>query len=315
MKNETNLKSDVYTKVANRLLEIMDKGLIPWRKPWRGVHGEIFAGCISYSTGKPYSLLNHVLCEFRDGDYITFAQAKKLGGNVKRGAKGYPVVFWSFVEKDATDQDGNKRYNERGEVVKASYPVLKWYHVFNVEDCENIPARKKSGVNAGDDTPAVELDPIEAADKVASDYVARESIALHITKSNDAYYRPSDDSVTVPELSQYNEVSEYYSTLFHELTHSTGIKTRCNREDMQKIKSFGDASYSREELTAEMGAAFMLGYLGIQQDNTMTNSAAYLQSWKSAIKNDPKCVVLAAGRAEKAVNYILNGKPQNDEAV
>jgi antirestriction protein ArdC len=316
MKNVANLKNDVYQKVADRLIEMIDNNVIPWRKPWKQTAedgGSMFEACVSYSTGKPYSFLNQILCEFREGQYITFAQAKKVGGNVKRGAKGYPVVFWSFVEKDATDQNGNKKYNDRGEVVKTSYPVLKWYHVFNVEDCENIPERKKVVVPDDDSGDVVALDPIQAAEDLAHNYVTREGITLNIGKSNRAYFQPSSDTVVLPELSQFTEVSEYYSTMFHELTHSTGVKTRLNRDEMTKIVAFGDQDYSREELTAEMGAAFILGRLGIQQESTVTNSAAYLQGWRKAIKNDPKCVVLAAGRAEKAANYIFNGKSQEDE--
>ena len=285
------MNKNICQMVTDRLVERMEQGIIPWHKPW------IFSGkgAISHSTGKPYSLLNQILLPGA-GEYITFKQAQAEGGKVRKGAKGFPVVFWkqSAVTETNTDGEESTRF----------VPVLRYYTVFALSDCEGI---KTKWSDTDSSRPGLDLEPVEAAEAVIANYAAHNP-ALSIERgeqSDKAFYSPARDCVVVPALEQYSETAEYYSTLFHELTHSTGHKSRLDR--LTKTAAFGSQEYSKEELTAEIGAATLNTYCGIDNDKTMTNSAAYLQSWLKALRNDPTMIIAAAGKAEKAVNFILDG--------
>jgi antirestriction protein ArdC len=274
--------------VTDKIVGMLDKGIVPWQKPWRSVNDI----AVSHMTGKPYSLLNQWLCDNRGGEYVTFNQAKKLGGNVKRGAKGYYIVFWSPVEKT--------RINANGEEEKDVYFALKNYTVFNIEDCDGIEPKflKADVLNE-------EVNPIDEAERIATAYVEREGITLESSKSNRAYYVPALDSVQVPLLQQYETAADYYATLYHELTHSTGHQSRLNRDTIAQIAAFGSDTYSREELVAEMGSAFAIARLGLSNDHTEERSAAYIKGWREYIAKDTQAVIFAAKQAEKAVNYIF----------
>lgn len=285
------MNKNICKMVTGRLIERMEQGVIPWHKPWICAGN----GAISHSTGKPYSLLNQILLPGA-GEYITFKQAQSEGGKVKKGAKGHPVVFWK--------QSVITESNTNGEEVTRIVPVLRYYTVFALSDCEGISPKWS---DTDSTRPGLELEPIEAAEAVIANYTAHNS-GLQIMRdelSDKAFYSPARDCVVVPALEQYSDTAEYYSTLFHEFTHSTGHKSRLNR--LTKTAAFGSQEYSKEELTAEIGAATLNTYCGIDNDKAMTNSAAYLQSWLKALRNDPTMIVTAAGKAEKAVDLILDG--------
>lgn len=274
--------------VTDRLITEMEKGIIPWSKPWHGS-----AGAISHTTGKPYSLLNQFIL-MRSGEYITFNQCKADGGKIKKGAKGLPVVFWKQFKITETD-------SETGEQKEKLIPLLKYYTVFHIDDCEGI--KPKWDVEA--DRP--HADPIEEAEAIVTAYQAKENLCIDRTYISDrAYYSPIRDYISVPCIEQYTETAEYYSTLFHEMTHSTGHTSRLNRfTGNAAAAAFGSEEYSKEELIAEIGAASLVNYCGIESKTSFRNSAAYLQSWIKALKNDPTMIVAAAGKAEKAFDYII----------
>lgn len=280
---------DVYQMVTDRILEQMANGVIPWQKPW---HGGL-EGAISYTTGRPYSLLNQLLLG-KEGEYLTFNQVKERGGKVKKGAKAQMVVFFKrfVVKEEQTNEEGEKE--EKQKVI----PLLKHYMVFHIDDCEGIESKI-------DEKPVCTLSPIESAEKVIDTYYGRESVKLNVRLSDKAYYSPSSDEVVSPKLEQYDSAEEYYSTLFHESTHSTGIESRCNR-DMSGW--FGTDPYAKEELVAELGAAFLSNKCGLDSDKAFRNSVAYLQSWSRRFKEDKRLIVSAATKAQKAVDFILNGK-------
>ena len=286
--------TNVYEIVTKRIISEMEKGIIPWHRPWCGVA----EGARSYTTGKPYSLINQFLIA-EAGEYITFKQAQKLGGSVKKGAKSKLVVFYQSLVKEAETAEGEKKI--------INIPCLRYYNVFNIKDCE--------GIEPHNDIKPYEHTGSEAAERVISEYIANnEPLQLQNDKpSNRAYYSLSEDKVVLPMLSQYAEESEYYSTAFHELTHSTMPKSRCNRVSEGKIAAFGDEVYSREELVAELGSSYICGKLGITTDTSEKNSAGYIQSWFNSLKNDKKMIVWAASRAEKAANYILGITAESEE--
>lgn len=275
--------------VAERVLEELKNGVIPWKKPWFG------SNCfVSHSNGKHYSLLNCILLG-QPGEYITFNQAKKEGGSVKKGAKGKFVVFWSPVKKLVINDDGE-------EVEKVHY-ILKYYNVFNVNDCEGIQKKYLSD----DDTKCVH-EKVWGAEEIIDGYLAaNEGLRIFREDESDrAFYRPSEDFIQVPRMEQFEEVEEFYSTLFHEMTHSTGHWSRLNRfKEGERLAAFGSEDYSKEELVAELGAAALCGKCGVESNSTFRNSAAYIQGWMKAIENDPNLLVRAAGKADKAVAFIL----------
>ncbi|MDY3868161.1 MAG: zincin-like metallopeptidase domain-containing protein, partial [Pyramidobacter sp.] len=230
---------NIYQIITDKILEELGKGNIPWRKPWICVGG---ASCISYTTRKPYSILNQILLG-EPGEYLTFNQVKSLGGSVKKGAKSKMICFYNIVEKVVT--------NEKGEDELRRTPYLRYYNVFHINDTDGIPTKEK----------AVELkntSPIEDAEKIITDYIERDGkLTFTPTLGDRAFYAPATDSVVVPLISQYENAEEYYSTCFHELTHSTLKPYRCNRESDGKAAAFGDKVYSREELVAEIGSSIL----------------------------------------------------------
>lgn len=289
-------KRNVYQIVTDRIVEQMEKGIVPWRQPWVG--GSAMA--ISYESRKAYSMLNQLLLG-KPGEWLTWNQIQKKEGRVKKGAKSSLCVFYQFVEKEELNP-------ETGKMEEQKYPILKWYKVFHIDDTEGIESKIVPVV------PNEGIQPIDAAEQTILAYLEQEPELKFINdvQSGSAYYSPSKDEVVVPNLTQYEIPEEYYSTAFHEFTHSTMHEKRCNRKDENKDSHFGNTEYSREELVAELGAAMLCNRIGIESERAFKNSAAYIQSWMKALKNDNKMIVWAAARAEKAVKYILGEKENND---
>ncbi len=274
---------DIYAEVTDRIITALEQGTVPWHKPWVGGS----SGCISYSTGKPYSLLNHILLGGVSGEYITFKQCTLAGGHARKGEKSKMVVFWKPFETEN---------EETGEVEQHFF--LRYYNVFHLSQCEGVSPRWAVSV-----APASNLQPDVQADTLIKDYIDRSGVKLTVTASDRAFYRPSTDEVVIPQLSQYQKVEEYYSTAFHELTHSTGHHSRLNR--ISDVAAFGSHEYSREELCAELGAAFLVNHCGLETESSFNNSAAYIAGWLKALKDDKRLIVSAAGAAERAVSLVL----------
>lgn len=279
-------KTNVYEMVTERIIAELEKGVIPWEKPWTGVR----SGAYNRVSKRPYSLLNQMLLK-HTGEYATYKQWQDLGGQVKKGEKSEIVVFWKIFEAEETNKD-------TGEKETKKIPLLRYYNVFHISQVEGVEPLKPEQLND-------EVEPIEEADKIITDYITREHIEFTECRSNEAYYSPSSDRVVVPMKEQYKVINEYYSTTFHELTHSTGHKNRLNRLETGAVAAFGSETYSKEELVAEIGSASLMNLLGIETVKTFRNSAAYIQSWLQVLRNDNKFIVSASSKAEKAVNYIL----------
>lgn len=279
-------KTNVYEMVTERIIAELEKGVIPWEKPWTGVR----SGAYNRVSKRPYSLLNQMLLK-HTGEYATYKQWQDLGGQVKKGEKSEIVVFWKIFEAEETNKD-------TGEKETKKIPLLRYYNVFHISQVEGVEPLKPEQLND-------EVEPIEEADKIITDYITREHIEFTECRSNEAYYSPSQDAVVVPMKEQYKVINEYYSTTFHELTHSTGHKNRLNRLETGAVAAFGGTEYSKEELVAEIGSASLMNLLGIETVKTFRNSAAYIQSWLQVLRNDNKFIVSASSKAEKAVNYIL----------
>lgn len=281
-------------EITEKIIAQLEKGVIPWKKPWFGMR----SGAKSYNTGKPYSLLNQLILA-EPGYYLTYNQATKLGGHVKKGAKASRIYYWNIIHREAIDDKGEKK--------QVSIPYLKSYAVFHEKDCEDIPMKEDS-----ENINLAEFNPIDSAEQIFTDYISRENINFKNEKGDDAFYSPLNDSIVLPLKEQFEEPAEYYSTLYHEAAHSTGAKKRLNR--FEEGSYFGSEPYSKEELVAEISAAVSLNELKIDTPDTEKNSIAYCQSWLSVLKNDPKFIVSAASKAEKAVKLIW-GEAEEEKEV
>lgn len=279
---------NMYEEITNRFIEELEKGTVPWQRPWIGVK----EGAFSRATGKPCSLLNQLLLK-KTGEYATKKQWVKLGGKLKEDADEEFIVHWNFKVKKVVNED-----DKETEVTHKAY-LKKWavYHISQIEGVEPLPIEGLKDVEV-----------IGNAEMVKEKYKIRESINIEETLSNRAFYRPADDLIVVPCINQYSDASEFYSTLFHEMIHSTGVKHRLNREDLIKTAEFGTESYSREELVAEIGSAMLCNNVGIDTEKAFRNSVAYVDGWLKALKENKNLIVTAASRAEKATKYILTGE-------
>ena len=293
---------NLYEEVTDRIIAELEKGEIPWKKPWCGVR----SGAISYATGRPYSLLNQFM--LKPGEYITFNQCKARGGKIKKGAKSRMVVFWKVIYKEKKDASGQIVTDAEGKPVMEGTPFLRYFNVFHIDDCEGVEPRWQGKL------PEAHAKPFEAAEEVLMGYVTREHVTLRHARQDRAFYRPATDEIVLPLMEQFPETAEYYSTAFHEATHSTGHASRLNRLNTGlAAAAFGSDDYSKEELVAEIGSACILNELGIETPASFRNSAAYIQNWLQVLRNDKHMIISAASRAEKAVKMILNITDEKQE--
>lgn len=275
-------KFDLYAEVTDRIVKQLEEGNIPWHKPWTGG----INGAFNRVSKKPYSILNQCLLK-HTGEYASFKQWTELGGKIRKGEKSEMVVFWKIYRKEKEDENGEKKVT--------TIPLLRYLNVFHISQVDGVEPLKE-GLKV--------TEAIPEADVVIADYVDREGITFKEVYEDKAFYRPSADYVQVPRRDQFNgNANEYYSTAFHELVHSTGHPKRLNR--ITQVAAFGDEDYSKEELVAEIGSAGIMNYLGLETGKTFKNSAAYIQSWIKALKNDTHMIVNASSKADKAMNLIL----------
>jgi antirestriction protein ArdC len=280
--------------VTERIVKLLETGVVPWRRPWvnRG-------GAVNWLTQKPYRGINTMLLD--PGEYATMKQINAAGGKVKKGEKSQIIVFWKWI---------NFKDEETGEVSDEKIPLLRYYRVFEINtQCEGLESRRKQ-------MEEFSHDPIEEAEKIVQGFAGTPPIRFAPGR---AYYRPSADFISVPPIQDYGIPGEYYSTLFHEMVHSTGHPKRLNRPGVANFDTFGSEQYSKEELVAEMGAAMLCGMAGID-NSTIDNSVAYIGAWLRKLKDDAKLVIQAAGQAQKAADHILGisfqgiGETESDDA-
>lgn len=280
------MAKSVYEMVTDRIIGQLEKGVIPWRKPWTGVR----SGAFNRVSKKSYSLLNQMMLS-HDGEYATFRQWQDLGGHVRKGEKAEIVVFWRLQPVEEEQEDGTK--------ITKQIPLLRYFNVFHISQVDGVEPLPKEELH--------DTEPIERADQILAGYWAREKITVEHTASNKAYYSPTRDLIHLPLFEQFANANEYYSTAFHESVHSTLKESRCNRAEDRKGKlvAFGSEEYSKEELVAEIGSASLMNLIGIETNESFRNSSAYIQNWLSVLRNDVKFIVSASGKAEKAVDYIM----------
>lgn len=295
-------RRDVYAEVTRAIVDQLEAGVVPWHRPWNAEQGLP----VSMSTRRSYRGVNVFLlgmagqaAGYSSSWWGTYKQIGELGGQVRKGEKSSVVVFWKVFERKATSEE-----RARG-LVKVRVPMLRHFNVFN--------ACQADGLGAGFyGAPAsTVLQPVAECERIVSQWVGR---PLVVHGGDRAFYSPGLDRVQVPAREAFESADGYYSTLFHELTHSTGHASRLARPTLLEAHAFGDESYSKEELVAEMGAAMLSGVAGIEQ-LTVPQSAAYIASWLRALKGDPRLVIGAAAQAQKAADMILGADKAGDDDV
>lgn len=292
-KTKSSNRPSIYQTVTDRIISSLKGGMIPWEKPWKAPR---FAGGPfprNFYTGKPYRGINVLLLwssDYSSPFWLTFKQAQELKGHIRKGETGTPIVFYKQLPEDKK-ADENKEEDERAPF------LLCHYTVFNVEQCDGLTLPE-----IDQPTTAPEVDEDGLCEGIVTRWANRP--ALHLTSPTEyrAYYRPSTDSVHMPARCRFVDAPHYYSTLFHELIHSTGHASRLNRTFGDH---FGDELYSKEELVAEMGAAFLCAIAGIANEHTDRNTTAYIQNWISKLEADNRLVINAAGNAQRAADCIL----------
>lgn len=313
-------KATVYQIVTDRILKKLEAGVIPWRKPWvarsglkaiKSIKTITRPVAVNWNTQRPYRGINQMLLD--PGEYATYNQIEKAGGKVKKGEHASVIVFWKWLEKPN---------EETGETERI--PYLRYYNVFEINSQVDGLKSKVGGASPTETTtetttalvpvePEPEPDPIETAEIIMTAY--KTCPPIKHDQANRAYYSPGLDYINTPPMACYPVKEEYYSTLFHEAVHSTGHKDRLNRDGVARgAVAFGDETYSKEELVAEIGAAMLCGIAGIE-NATIDNQAAYIKSWHKRLKEDPRMIVFATGAAQKAADYILGDTWDQDEPL
>lgn len=284
-------KADVYERITASIIEALESGVAPWACPWvqkgpqrNGATGRRYSGVNVLATW-----VSSMLNSFDSNEWYTFKQASELGGTVKKGSKGTVVAFYSTLLFDA---DGNRLpANADRDLVKSEKLFAKANIVFNRDQIEGLPASEFVGATADD---------------IQHDWAERlmEASGADLEIAGDrAYFSPIRDKIVMPEFSRFtgeDALEQFWATAFHELTHWTGHESRLNRP----VKNvFGSPEYSKEELIAELGAAFLCAEAGF---SAKLNHAEYIADWLSVLKNDKKFVFSAAAAAQKSTNYLLS---------
>ena len=270
----------VYEVVRDRILSSLEAGTVPWRQTWQSLSP------MNIATGKPYQGINRLLLSGHTW-WGTYNQIRRAGGHVRRGEKASGmVVFWSCF-------DTEKVVNENGEQVTVALqrdrPLVRYYKVFNLSQCEGIEVEQ-----------AGEVQPIITCE----DLIARNQ--PRVDPGEPAYF-PSVDRITMPALERFSSSEAYYAAFFHELTHWTGHASRLSRPGITEPIRFGSERYSREELTAEMGAAFLCALTGTDVP-VAENQVAYIVGWLRQIRNGSAAdVIRAAADAQRAADFLTGG--------
>jgi antirestriction protein ArdC len=284
------MKNQTYDRITDRIIALLEQGSVPWHRPWKARTG-LPRNAI---TKKPYRGINVFLLiamMYESPLWLTFRQVSRLGGSVRKGEKACPVVFWKQLafEDKASGEEKKKR-------------LLRFYHVFNVAQCDGLK---------------ISTEPVQAS---VNGIIKPEEIVAHMPHPpllkhgmTHAYYSPREDCVGLPPRERFERSEDYYSTVFHELVHSTGHEKRLKRTTLTESAGYGSNPYCKEELIAEMGAAFLCGLAEIGE-RTIDNSAAYLKGWLEQLRNDKTLIVQAATQAQKAADFIL-GKSEPTEVT
>lgn len=291
-------RADVYSRITARIVEDLERGVRPWMKPWKAEHA---AGRITRPlrhNGKPYSGINilmlwgaAVMEGFLAPIWMTFRQAKDLGAHVRKGEKGSLVVYANSVTR--TEE------NDEGEETEREVHFLKAYTVFNVEQIEDLPAQYRV-------KPEPRFsEPVERNAAAEAFFAATKADIRY--RGGQAFYAERNDYIQMPPIEAFRDAESFYATLAHEATHWTKHPSRLERSFGRK--TYGDEGYAREELVAELGAAFLCADLELTPE-TREDHAAYMTSWLKVLKDDNRAIFQAAADAQRAVDFLHHLQPE-----
>jgi antirestriction protein ArdC len=281
----------VHRIVTERMIAALERGTVPWRKPWQAAAGRPR----SMGTGAPYRGVNVFLLGLTAAEqgysspfWGTYRQIGDLGGQVRMGERSTLVVFWKRADVEHRDPD-------TGEVTLKQLPILRYYRVFNAAQADHLPERfhPAPGEHSEISEPQAALD----------GYLADGPKLVHVARDQ-ADYHPATDTIRLPLRSQFRTNEDYYATAFHEAGHSTGHPTRLGRPGIAAFDHFGSDKYAREELVAQMSSSLLCAQTGIDDPETFENSASYIAGWLSALHDDTRLVVTAAAQAQRACDLI-----------
>lgn len=283
-------------RVTCEIIEELKCGNVIWQKPWR--NGE---GARNYVTGRAYEGFNQLYLSYKavknnypTACYLSFQQAKALGGHVRKGEVSSMVVYWKISNHKTGKKTIDASGEQQDETRKLFYPFI--HYVFNIAQIEGVTLTVKEPIGK-------ENESLPNPEEIISRMPLRPQI---VAGGNDAYYSPLFDFVQMPHKKHFLSSEAYYSCLFHELTHATGHGKRLGRfESNFRPAKFGDENYSREELIAEMGAVYLSSFAGISNASLFSNSAAYLNGWMKALTADNTLIITASNKAQKAAAFIL----------
>lgn len=280
------MKRDLYAEVTEKMIDALEDGIVPWRKPWTslGAHRNLVSGREYRGINVYLTALSAMRGGYSYPLWVTMRQANQLGGRVRAGERGTMVVFW--------EPRVDVRKSEAGEEEKVRRLVFKRYYLWNVEQVQGLVLPELPRVDGAATH--------EGADSIWRGYAGRPALEHG---GGAAFYAAGPDLIQMPPRASFDGTAAYYQVLFHEAVHSTGAKKRLNRSTLTQAGKFGDANYSQEELVAEMGGAMLLARAGMEP--AYENSGAYLRGWLTALHDDKRLIVLAAQAAEKAARFVL----------
>ena len=301
-RNGAGNRVTVYDRVTERVTELLQQGVVPWQKPWHATVGPPRNGV----SGKYYRGLNVFMLShagFESPWWFSLRQINALGGHISKGEKVSWVHFWKPWVPKNDPSEAPEVGPQEGEIStrRRSVLIIRAYKVVNLDQCEGPGVDRFRDKHPSETPLKNDNEAIAACDQIVDDMPQRPGIRYG---GEQAFYRPGTDSVHMPKRDTFKSSEDFYATLFHELCHSTGHENRLNRKTLTDGTPFGSPTYSREELCAEMGAAFLCATAGID-DPTIQNSAAYIHSWLRFLKADPKALVIAGAQAQKASDFIL----------
>ena len=309
----------VYERINAAVIKGLKEQGMSWFKPWKaGQENAPF----NLHTKRYYNGFNIFMLNFEmqlngyeHNQWLTYKQAAEQGGNVKKGETSAEVYFWNIgyfdnktgkfvapkmvksINPNEKMSDGKFRYRKTFNI--------RTYKVFNVAQCEGIEPHNIEGGET------IEHEPIEVAEAMSNSYIDKQG-GLKLTHlESQAYYSPARDIVNMPKLNTFIDADSYYKVLFHELAHSTGHKDRLGRKTLLEVNHWGDNTYAKEELVAEIGCQFLVGLTGIQPKDDEQNSQAYINGWVKELNDKPKMALSAANKAMKAVDYIINEEEES----
>jgi len=290
----SSTKLDIYQLVTDQIIALLEKGIIPWQRPW--TNAGIPMNLLSKRHYRGINLWLLLSLNYEQNYFLTWDQIKQVGGSVNKDEHGHMVVFWKPTQK---------KENEPADEKVKHIPMLRYYKVFNVSQCRDIP-KDLIPVVDGSREP---VDSIQECEAILSTMADTPHLSF---MGKQAYYNIEKDEVVLPQLKSFRTSTGYYGTLFHELVHSTGAAKRLNRKTLTELVPFGSPNYAMEELIAEMGSAYLCGFTGILP-NGIKNTVAYLDNWLEVFKKDKRFLITASGQAQMAVDFILGRKEEGSK--